>query len=377
MLLSLLVFFLIFSVLILLHELGHFLAAKRSGVRVDELGFGYPPKIFGKKIKGTLYSLNLIPFGGFVRIAGSEYEEIGKKKDKGSFANKSPRTKFGILTGGIFMNLILAVFLYYGLFIARGFSSLPLFLMNNFSFKYGTPEITKNVVVYARSALFKPGDHVLQIQLVQNKNISIIPQTPEEIINFIADKKDQELGIKVRNVQDGSNRTITAKTYFDSDLGRFIVGIGLGESVVIHYNSLLERILSPFLHSLNVLSYSGNIFKSIIETSVQTGNAAPVAETLTGPVGIFFIVEALLKIGGVSALMALIDFTALLSLSLAIMNIFPFPGLDGGHLAFVLYEAVTKKMPPLKFMRLTSTFGMAFLIVVAILVAFKDYFMFR
>ncbi|MFH1955644.1 MAG: site-2 protease family protein [Patescibacteria group bacterium] len=376
MFLSFIVFFLIFSLLILIHELGHLLVAKKSGVRVDEFGFGFPPKLFGKKIKGTLYSINLIPFGGFVRIPGSEYEE-GNKKDKGNFANKKPSTKFFILTGGIFMNLFLAIVLYYGLFIVTNFTSLPLFLMDDFSFRYGETKVTQNVIVYSQNNIFKPGDHILQIRQDNNSNIAIAPQNPEEVINFIADKNDKNLIFKVQNVQDSIIREVTAKTRYEESLGRFVVGIGLGESVNISYSRPLEKILSPFLHSYNIFSYSGSIFKTLIKASIETHSAEPVAGTLTGPVGIFFIVEALIKIGGVSALMAIIDFTALLSLSLAIMNILPFPGLDGGHLVFVGYEVIFKKTPPLKFMRITSSAGMAFLVVLAIFIAFKDFFMFR
>ncbi|MFH1565952.1 MAG: M50 family metallopeptidase, partial [bacterium] len=374
-LIPLLVFFLIFSLLILIHELGHLFAAKKSGVRVDEFGFGFPPKLFGKKIKGTLYSLNLIPFGGFVRIPGSEYTEMDKK-DKGNFANRSPKTKFLILIGGIFMNLVLATVLYYGFFIARGFTSLPLFLIDDFSFRYGTTEKTENVIVYAQSEVFKPGDHILKIWMSNKPSLNLAPQTPEEVISFIADKKDEEIVFEVQNIQDSSIREVSAKTYYDSDLDRFVVGIGLGESAVIKYTSFTEKVFSPFLHSFNIFSYSGNIFKSLVKVSLGTKSPAPVANTLTGPVGIFFIVEALLKIGGVAALMAIIDFTALLSLSLAIMNLLPFPGLDGGHLVFVLYEAIFKKMPPLKFMQISSTVGMVFMIGLAILIAFKDFFMF-
>ena len=376
MFLSFLIFFLIFSFLILIHEFGHFIAAKKGGVRVEEFGFGFPPKIFGKKIKGTVYSINLIPFGGFVRIPGSEYETVDGK-DKGNFSNKSPKIKFSILAGGIVMNLIFAVVFYYGLFIARNFTSLPLFLMDNFNFRYGQSEITQNVIVYTQNDIFKSGDAVLEVWQENKPSISASPKNPEELISFISDKKDINLVFKVQNVQNSRMGEVIAKTSFDSDLGRYVVGIGLGESVEIHYNTFIERLFSPFLHSYNVFSYSITIFKSLIRLSMETHSAEPVAGTLTGPVGIFFMVEALLKIGGISALMAIIDFTALLSLSLAITNIFPFPGLDGGHIIFVLYEAVFKKTPPLKFMRITSSAGMAFLIVLAILVAFKDFFMFR
>ena len=352
------------------------MAAKKSGVRVDEFGFGFPPKLFGKKIKGTEYSLNLIPFGGFVRIPGSEYEQADKK-DKGNFANKKPKTKIFILTSGIFMNFLLAMVLYYTLFIANGFKSMPLFMVDNFSFKYGKPEITKNVIVYSQNNIFKSGDRILYVQEELNPKSDIYPQTPEEVINFIAGKKDANLVFKVGNVWDSNTRFVTAKTHFDSALNRFVVGIGLGESVKIFYKHPLERVFAPFLHSFNIFSYSGSIFKLLFRASLKTGDATPVAGALTGPVGIFFIVEALVKIGGVSAVMAVVDFMALLSLSLAVMNIIPFPGLDGGHLVFAVYEGIVKKSPPLNFMRWVSTGGMTVLIVLAILIAFKDFFMFR
>ncbi len=379
MVLAFIVFFLIFSLLILIHEFGHFIAAKRNGVRVDEFGAGFPPKIYSRKYKGTEYSINLIPFGGFVRIPGSEYDEFNPK-DKGSFANKKPRIKFSILTGGIFMNLVLSIILYYVLFIIRNFTSLPIFLLDDFNFRFGSTITEENVIIFVpENTPFKTGDKILSLKYVDSKGSTqqIIPSETKDVVDFISTKEDAEILFNVKNVQNGEIRDYAVRTYYNKELKRNMVGIGLGEAVVLKYDRISDKILSPFLHSYNVLSYTSKIFGSMISTSVKTKNAALVAESVTGPVGIFFIVEAILKIGGWSAFLTLLDFMALLSLSLAVMNILPFPGLDGGHLVFVIYEAVFKKLPPLKLMRWTSTAGMSLLIVLAILIAFKDYFMFK
>jgi len=378
MILSFIVFFLIFSILVLIHELGHFVMARKSGVSVDEFGFGYPPKIFGRRVGKTEYSINLIPFGGFVRIPGSDYEEpsCADRRNKGNFANQSPKVKLVILLGGIFMNLALAVVLYYAVFALRNFTSLPLFLFSDFNFKYGTVNKIENVIMYTQNSnsKFEAGDEIVSISYDDS---TVYPKTLDAVVNFIADKKDTSLTFNVENIQTGEKRQVRARTYFDESLNRYVVGIGLGEAATISYNGILEKVFAPFLQGANVLMYSSSIFGSLINSSVETGSVKPVAESLTGPVGIFFIVEAILKMGGSFVFVSLLDFTALLSLSLAFMNILPIPGLDGGHLVFVLYEWVFKRRLPLKVMRYTSSIGMYALIVLAVLVAFKDFFMFR
>lgn len=116
--LTIVAFIVIFSVLVLIHECGHFFMARRSGVRVDEFGFGLPPRLFGKRIGETLYSINLFPFGGFVRLFGENPQESGALANNRSYSAQSTRVRIGIVIAGVVMNLVLAIVLLFGGFIA-------------------------------------------------------------------------------------------------------------------------------------------------------------------------------------------------------------------------------------------------------------------
>src|SRR3990167_5880046 len=105
---SVLIFLVVLSILVLAHEAGHFIVARRAGILVEEFGFGIPPRVFGKKIGETIYSINLLPFGGFVRLHGENTEDLIKKPEK-AFINKSPLIKAGIVVAGVVMNFFLAL----------------------------------------------------------------------------------------------------------------------------------------------------------------------------------------------------------------------------------------------------------------------------
>src|SRR3989344_1857066 len=140
---SIIIFLLILGILILVHEFGHFIAAKKNGVLVEEFGFGFPPRLFGKKIGETLYSLNLIPFGGFVKLFAEEYKEVGAgiaAKKKRAFVFKPPAVKALIIVAGVLMNIILAIFLYYVTLSLNNFRSEPLPLIGEYSFRFGKQE---------------------------------------------------------------------------------------------------------------------------------------------------------------------------------------------------------------------------------------------
>src|SRR4030067_2042328 len=134
MLVTLIVFLLILSVLVLVHELGHFLAAKKFGIYVEEFGFGLPPRLIGKKIGETIYSINWLPFGGFVRLVGEDPTDE-KKGQKNSFYVKSLGQRTRVVVAGVIANFILAVVIFYVILFVLGFKvSLPLLFDHKFKF---------------------------------------------------------------------------------------------------------------------------------------------------------------------------------------------------------------------------------------------------
>ena len=169
----------IISILVVVHEFGHYCAAKRNGVRVEEFGVGYPPRIFGKKIGDTVYSINLIPFGGFVKITGEDEGEKSEKEefDPHSFSVKNPWQKSQILIAGVFMNLLLSFLLYYIFFFFTGFRSFYTPMIFDHHFKFGK-ELSYSTVIFdveaespADKAGIKPGEVILKIDGNDIKNV--------------------------------------------------------------------------------------------------------------------------------------------------------------------------------------------------------------
>lgn len=194
---SIIAFIIIFSVLILVHEFGHFWMAKRAGVRVDEFGFGLPPRIWGKKKGDTLYSFNWIPFGGFVRLYGEDPSEFRADKSKQSFLTKTPWQKTTIVLGGVFMNFLLAwVLLSFGLL----FGLEPIIVgYDQFAdhIHKGNVEMSPYHVFEKENEMFKtvPGDYVLTIN---GKSLAQV----NDIDAYVTELEGNEVKVRVRHFTD-------------------------------------------------------------------------------------------------------------------------------------------------------------------------------
>ena len=157
---TIIAFFIILSLLILIHEMGHFVVAKKNGVLVEEFGFGIPPRIWGKKIRETTYSINALPFGGFVKLFGEDVEEpdLDMRTHPRSYLAKTPLQRAAILVAGVGMNLVLAVVAYYFLFFITGFKTLNLPVFFDYDFRFG--EVTSTGTVISAFADGSPAEAV-------------------------------------------------------------------------------------------------------------------------------------------------------------------------------------------------------------------------
>jgi regulator of sigma E protease len=371
--LTFVVFILILSLLILVHELGHFIAARKAGVRVEEFGLGLPPRVYGKKIGETLYSLNLLPFGGFVKLSGED-DAVSEKpsKDPRNFMSKTPLQRAVILVAGVLMNFALAVFLYYIFFFMSGFKTLTLPLLFDYDFRYGQVTATDTVITgfsegSPMEALgVEPGEAVLEIDGAAVASV-------EELREQLADKAGQEVNVLLADLKttDDGTRALTVVPDANED-GTGVLGIYLGSAAYISYNTPTERALAGFLHAHNILSYSRHVLGQLIGLSFSAGTIAPVSEGVAGPVGIYSVVGSILHYGGPDAYLGIIDFIALLSLSLAFLNILPFPALDGGRLVFVFIEMVVGKRVKPSVEVAIHKWGIILLLGLIILVTVKD-----
>ncbi len=350
---SILLFIIILVLLILVHELGHFLAAKRAGVRVDEFGVGFPPRLFSKKYGETVYSVNAIPFGGFVKIFGEnpDIESIEGDDAKRSITQKPKWVQAWIISAGVIFNLLLAWVL-----ISMGFMfGLP---YSADDVKYGArvqgTALTITQVMPkspAESAGLKGGDKIITLYAgLDSLNNPIVESTRE----FIASHKE----ITLTYIREGEIKTTIIQTQEGIVIDRRAIGISMGMTGTLKlpiyeafYVGLITTASLTWATTIGLLDFFKNIFIGQADFSA-----------ISGPVGIVGIV------GDASALgfMYLITLTALISINLAIINLLPFPALDGGRLFFLLIEAM--KGSPIKPIVANTTNGIGFILLILLMV---------
>lgn len=377
---SIIGFILILAILVLIHEFGHFIAAKKAGVLVEEFGFGFPPRIFSFKYGETLYSINLFPIGGFVKVFGEEYDEV-KSKDlpadlrKRTFVSKKPWQKAIIVVAGIFMNILLGAGIYYFLLGTHNFASEPLPLFQEYKFAFATQE-NKVIVSYlpegsrAKEAGVVPGDIITRLNVENGEWVPV--KTMNQLIALVNDAQGKHVSIEVKNVRDDITKMVNVIPMYNQDLKRAVIGIGLAEVAILHYDSPLQKAFSGFAHSYNIVVYNIDSIGYLVKSSFKAKSVAPVAQTVAGPIGIFGIVDDIFKTSGPKLATNLLNLLAILSLSLASINVLPFPALDGGRLVFVIWEWITKKPVNEKFERYLNFAGFALLIALSAAIFIND-----
>lgn len=362
MLLTIVIFFVLLSILVLVHELGHFLAARKAGVKVEEFGLGLPPRVWGKKIGETIYSINALPFGGFVKLQGEDPTD--EKRDwPDSFYAKGLAWRGFVILSGVLMNFLLGVFLFYLVLVFTNFKAdLPLFLPHSFR---GVDQRNAVMIISveknspAESAGLKPGDIVLAID---SQPVSTIAQLRE----VVESKKGQQISILLRETGTSKERiaqTTPRLNYQDGPLG-----IGLADVAVLEYKSLSQKILSGFSHSANMIEYSAKIFGSLVASAVRQGKIEPVSQGVAGPIGIAQLTSDVVSLGIIPTL----QFAALLSLNLTVVNILPLPALDGGRLFFLAVEAIMRRRIYPALEKWVNTIGFVFLIFLVLLITYND-----
>ncbi len=358
---NIIIFFIILLVLVLVHEFGHFYSAKKFGIRVDEFGFGFPPKIFGKKFGETEYSLNLLPIGGFVKIFGENPDEESMNgPDSGrSFVNKPKWQQAIVLFAGVFMNFVLAWILF-----SVGFmSGLPTSVGSEPA-GYKLSNVNLTVVSVspespAELGGLKSGDKIVSIKSASGAVKEI---NPDILKSFIVSNPKAEIDIGyVRGKEESIH---IAKITPNSADGEPKIGIAMdmiGTAKLSIFTALTEGMaLTWFVTKGTVVG----LYTLIVDGIQGKGSFDAVA----GPVGMVGIVGDAYKFGFVY----LLSFAALISVNLAIINLLPFPALDGGRLFFLLIEKIKGSRINPKFANTANMIGFAILILLMLVVTFHD-----
>lgn len=372
MLLSIIIFVFTLFVLVIIHELGHFFAAKKFGIKVLEFGFGIPPRAWGKKFGETLVSLNWLPVGGFVRLLGEDEEDKAVRDDKRSFAAQTVEKRILVVLAGVLMNFLAAWVLFYIVLSAQNFKvQLPLLVPNQF---VGVEQNISSLVLVdgvqdgtpASDAGLKQGDRIVAIN---GEKISADDQ--------IVEKTKQLAGAPVKftisDPQGTSEKVVEITPRKNPPEGQGPLGVRLAQIRLaeLEYKTPTQKLFSGITHSWNLISYSGKIMGTLISESFKQKNLEPVSQSVAGPVGITSLANSVLTSTD-KPLIPYLDFVALISLNLAVMNLLPIPALDGGRLFFLLVEFVTRKKVHAGFERWVHTIGMAILLLLTLLITYSD-----
>jgi regulator of sigma E protease len=336
----------VFGVLIFIHEFGHFLMAKRNGVRVEKFSFGFGPKIWGKKVGETEYLVSAVPLGGYIKMAGDEPRET-RKGTADEFLSKTCGQRARIIAFGPILNYLLAFFIFSIIFVI------------------GSPTITTRVGEVlddypAEAAGVKKDDLVLAVEgeRVQQwqEMAEIIHQNTEGKITLDVQRNDKVYKIKVKP------RVEEHQDLFGQKIKIALIGIyPSDETAAIKYpigKSFYKG--AEKLLSLTGLTYRALWFMVIRRISFK--------DSLTGPIGIFYFTGEAARLGFIY----LLNLMGILSMSLAIFNFLPLPVLDGGHLFFLLLEKIRRKPVSVRVQEVATQAGVIILIGLMLFVFYND-----
>lgn len=356
---TLLIFIALLALLVLVHELGHFVAAKRSGVAVAEFGFGFPPRLFGIRFRGTLYSINLIPLGGFVKIKGVVGEEEDPKilLDTDSYAQKKYWQKSLILVAGVVMNLLLAIVL-----LSVGFFwGIPSVIDDG---EVAPGQRTRDVTLQVFDVLpdtpagragLRAGD---QIVGVDGTTVS----TTQAFREYNATKVDQTVHISF--VRDGSEQSTDITVMRDPETNQAVIGIHLATVGIVSF-PWYRAIWLGFLQTFKIFSL---IFLTLMQVMRDIFTLGKPSLDLSGPVGIAVATGQVARQG----LPYLLQFAALLSVNLAFFNILPIPPFDGGKLFLTTIERLRGRKNNARIEEYIHRFGFFLLIFLVFFATIKD-----
>lgn len=344
---TLISFVVLLGILIFVHELGHFLAARMAGVGVLKFSLGFGPKIFGKKIGETEYVLSWIPLGGYVKLLGeSGNEELSPEEEKRSFCKQSVWKRILIVLAGPGFNFLLAVVIFIFVLI------------------YGLPSLTSEIgEVQKDSAAYEAGmQNGDKIVFINGEKVkfwddirAVIAESKDKQIEIVVERKGEEKSLFVKP------KLSKSKNIFGEEVPAYLIGISPSEKTVIERRNPWDAIITSVyktweISKLTVISVV-KIFEGVISP-----------KTLGGPIFIAQVAGAQVKEG----LIPFILFMAILSINLGVINLFPIPVLDGGHIFFYLIEIVTRREISLKVRELSQQIGFVILLMLMLFVIFID-----
>jgi len=418
-----LTFLIILSIVVLIHELGHFLVAKWVGVKVEEFGYGFPPRAIGKKIGETIYSINWLPIGGFVKLFGEQEAEAEGSKDPRAFFNKSKKQRSAVIVAGVVMNMVLAVICFSVIYSIVGIPEKVNYLVVD---QVAPDSVPQNIglkeedkILAVNGSEISDVDGFRQIEKTADQNpltltvkrdgqeIAITPEDWQDLIIIkgiepgspaqeagfeLGDKivsldgeKVNDVQVYIDSVKAKAGSTIILEVIRAGELmqlsvvprenpgpskGAIGVAIGYELSVSDYDNVFYPAWQMPFRGTKVGLEEAYNWTKEMFTGLAQMvgGIFSGHVPEVMGVVGMYGVTKTVAAEG----ILPLIKFMGILSINLAVINILPFPALDGGRLAFIMLEKVIGRKIKPKIEAYINMAGMVVLLSLMALVTVAD-----
>lgn len=342
--LTILAFIIILGLLVFVHELGHFVAAKLSGVKVEEFAFGFPPTLWSKRRGETKYMINLIPFGGYVKMLGEDEAADSSR----SFSKKKPRVKFVIVVAGVIMNFILA-----GVLFSIGYmiGMSPIRVNPD---TLGGKHVNQVIIAQVNA------DSPASTADLQVGDVVVGFDSGQQFVDFTKSKINKDVILQIKRKNENIDKSVHISANIDAPLGVGIVDVAtvkLGFFSAI-YTGFKDMVLTIGYIFVALWQFLGGLFIR-----------GKIAEDVAGPVGMFKITGEAVKLG----IVYVIQLTAILSINLGLLNILPFPALDGGRAVFIVSEGIfRKKIVKQEIENFLHMLGFILLILFVLAITYKE-----
>lgn len=349
---QILLFIGVLVILVLFHEWGHFIVARWAGVKVEEFGFGFPPRLAAWKGKLTEYSINWLPLGGFVRLKG----EDGTSTDPDAFGSKPKVKRAAILLAGVAMNWLLAFLLFTTVNIIGVRQPVEI------GHEADAHDIRLTVLAVsadspAQVAGLEAGDAILKIDSV--------PATEENIPTIVKQAFGEKRAISFEIQHENASPQIISITPTQKEGSESAtIGIGFAQTGLVKF-SFGRAMLEGVNDTAHVTTLIAGGFYDLVARLIQ---GKGVDAGVSGPIGIAMMTGEIARQGFAE----LLQFMGLLSVNLAVLNLIPFPALDGGRLLFVILEAIKRKPVSPKVENIAHMTGFALLMILVVLVSIRD-----
>lgn len=340
---------LLIGFLIFVHELGHFLFAKLSGIKVLKFSLGFGPKVIGKKIGETEYLLSAIPLGGYVKMLGEEIDgEVDEAEKMRSYQNQTILKRASVIFAGPFFNILTAVVIFFFVFLI----GMPVLQPVIGEVMDDTP---------AARAMLQNGDRILEINGRQVDKWT-------DMTNIIHQSANKPISIKIQRGSETLLLSLTpeskkVKDIFGEEKEVGLIGVKPSGEVITVSEDVFSAATSAVVRTWEIISLTVTGIIKLIQRIIP-------ADTIGGPIMIFSLAEKQAEAGALSFFV----FAAIISINLAILNLLPIPVLDGGHLLFLGIEAIRKKPLSEKTILISQRFGWAFLLTLMAFAVYNDIF---